>query len=149
MIRVQPEAFDVGLEYARLKQQRTDIGGYAIFVGTVRDMSDGKSVSAMALEHYPGMTEKALTEVEREARGRWPLQDSLVIHRYGNLQPGDDIVLVIAAAEHRSDAFAACNFLMDWLKTKAPFWKLESDETTTRWVEARDSDDAAAARWKN
>jgi molybdopterin synthase catalytic subunit len=148
MIRVQPQAFDVGLEYARLKQQRTDVGGYAIFVGTVRDLSGGKSVSEMELEHYPGMTEKALAEIESEALKRWPLQGSLIIHRHGKLQPGDDIVLVITAAEHRGDAFAACNFLMDWLKTKAPFWKLESDQSSSRWVDARDSDDAAAARWK-
>jgi molybdopterin synthase catalytic subunit len=149
MIRVQPQAFDVGLEYARLKQQRTDVGGYAIFVGTVRDLSGGKSVSEMELEHYPGMTEKALADIESEARKRWPLQDSLIIHRHGKLKPGDDIVLVITAAEHRGDAFAACNFLMDWLKTKAPFWKRESDQSTSRWVDAKESDDAAAARWKN
>ncbi len=149
MIRVQSEAFDVGLEYARLKQQRTDVGGYAIFVGTVRDLSGGKVVSEMELEHYPGMTEKALVEIESEARKRWSLQDSLIIHRHGKLKPGDDIVLVITAAEHRGDAFAACNFLMDWLKTKAPFWKLESDQSTSRWVDAKESDDAAAASWKN
>jgi molybdopterin synthase catalytic subunit len=149
MIRVQPQAFDVGLEYARLKQQRTDVGGYAIFVGTVRDLSGGKTVSGMELEHYPGMTEKALADIEIEARKRWPLLDSLIIHRHGQLKPGDDIVLVVTAAEHRGDAFAACNFLMDWLKTRAPFWKLESDQTTSRWVDAKESDDAAAARWKN
>ncbi len=149
MIRVQSEAFDVGHEYSRLKQQRTDIGGFAIFVGAVRDLSHGESVVAMELEHYPGMTEKALAEIEEEARTRWPLQDSVIVHRHGKLKPGDDIVLVITAAEHRADAFAACNFLMDWLKTRAPFWKLESDQTTSRWVEAKDSDDAAAARWEN
>ncbi len=148
MIRVQMEAFDVGLEFLTLKRQRTDIGGFAMFVGAVRDHTDGNSVSAMELERYPGMTEKALTDIEQEARVRWPLQDSLIIHRYGKLAPGDDIVLVITAAEHRDDAFAACNFLMDWLKTKAPFWKLESDQTRSRWVEAKASDDAAAARWK-
>jgi molybdopterin synthase catalytic subunit len=147
MIRVQTEAFDIGHEFSKLKQQRTDIGGFALFVGSVRDLSDGKPVSAMELEHYPGMTEKSLSDIEQDAHRRWPLQDCLIIHRFGKLAPGDDIVLVITAAEHRSDAFSACNFLMDWLKTKAPFWKLESDQTETRWVEAKASDVAATARW--
>jgi molybdopterin synthase catalytic subunit len=147
MIRVQTEAFDIGLEFSKLKQQRTDIGGFALFVGTVRNLSDGRPVTAMELEHYPGMTEKALSDIEQQARNRWHLQDSLIIHRHGKLSPGDDIVLVITAAEHRGDAFAACNFLMDWLKTKAPFWKLESDNTEKHWVEAKASDDTAAERW--
>jgi molybdopterin synthase catalytic subunit len=149
MIRVQPQPFDLGAEYAALKKARTDIGGYALFVGSVRDLSEGRNVSAMTLEHYPGMTEKALADIEQEARTRWPLDDVLIIHRYGTLQPGEDIVLVITAAAHREAAFSACQFLMDWLKTKAPFWKLEQGKSGDHWVEARQSDDDAAARWKS
>lgn len=147
MIKVQEQAFDVGAEYAALKGARTGVGGFALFVGSVRDISEGKDVSAMTLEHYPGMTEKALVEIETEARARWPLDDVLIIHRHGTLRPGDDIVLVITASAHRDAAFAACQFLMDWLKTKAPFWKLEASETGARWVDAKASDDAAASRW--
>jgi molybdopterin synthase catalytic subunit len=110
-------------------------------------MSEGQRIEGMTLEHYPGMTEKALAEIEAEALKRWPLDASLVIHRHGRLQPGDDIVLVIAASAHREAAFEACAFLMDWLKTKAPFWKLEESAGKSRWVEARDHDDAAARRW--
>jgi molybdopterin synthase catalytic subunit len=147
MIKIQMEAFDVGHEYHAIKSARTDVGGFALFVGTVRDVTDGLPVNAMELEHYPGMTQKALAEIEQEARSRWSLQDVLVVHRYGKLTPGDDIVLVITAAEHRGDAFAACQFLMDWLKTKAPFWKLETSGEATRWVESRTSDDEAAMKW--
>ena len=147
MIKVQSQPFDVGAEYAALKKARTDIGGFALFVGSVRDLSEGAAVQAITLEHYPGMTQKALAEIEAEARRRWPLDDVLVIHRYGRLMPGEDIVLVITASAHREAAFAACAFLMDWLKTKAPFWKLEEGTTGPRWVEAKKSDDAAAARW--
>ena len=147
MIRVQEQSFDVGAEYAALKGTRVDIGGYALFVGTVRDMSDGHDVAAMTLEYYPGMTEKALEAIEAEAQRRWQLSASLIIHRHGTLKPGEDIVLVITASAHRQDAFDACQFLMDWLKTKAPFWKLESGAGGTSWVEAKDSDDDAASRW--
>lgn len=147
MIKVQPEAFDVGLELARIKGRRKDIGGFALFVGSVREMSGGTDVSAMTLEHYPGMTERALAEIEAEARGRWPLQEVLIIHRHGRLEAGEDIVLVITASAHREAAFQACEFLMDWLKTKAPFWKLEEGKTGTRWVVARDSDEEATRRW--
>ena len=147
MIKVQPEAFDVGLELARIKGRRKDIGGFALFVGSVREMSGGTDVSAMTLEHYPGMTERALAEIEAEASGRWPLQEVLIIHRHGRLEAGEDIVLVITASAHREAAFQACKFLMDWLKTKAPFWKLEEGKTGTRWVEARDSDEEATRRW--
>jgi molybdopterin synthase catalytic subunit len=147
MIRVQTEPFDVGACLASLRGHRTDIGGVAMFIGTVRDLSDGKSVSAMTLEHYPGMTEKALASIEAEARARWPIDDSLIVHRYGTLQPGDDIVLVITLSAHREAAFAACQFLMDWLKTKAPFWKLEEGQGDARWVESKEADDAAAGRW--
>jgi molybdopterin synthase catalytic subunit len=147
MIKVQDAPFDVGQEYAKLKAGRTDIGAVAMFVGTVRDMSDGAAVSSMTLEHYPGMTEKALADIETEARSRWPIGDCLVIHRYGVLAAGEDIVLVITTSAHREAAFAACEFLMDWLKTKAPFWKLEEVGGETRWVDAKASDDKAADKW--
>jgi molybdopterin synthase catalytic subunit len=153
MIRVQREPFDVGRELAALKAGNTAIGATAVFVGSVRDHGDGRAVSAMTLEHYPGMTERALAEIEAEARRRWPLLESLIIHRYGRLELGEDIVLVITASSHRGDAFQACEFLMDWLKTRAPFWKLETaaagGDTVSAWVEARDSDDEAARRWAN
>ena len=148
MIIVQENAFDVGLEYARLKAGRTNIGATAMFVGSVRDQSDGQNVSAMTLEYYPGMTEKALAEIETQARARWVISDCLIIHRFGKLLPADDIVLVITCAEHREAAFQSCEFLMDWLKTKAPFWKLEEDGRHAHWVEAKWSDDDAAERWE-
>ncbi len=147
MIKVQQEAFDVGAEFAKLKGQRTDIGGTAIFVGSVRDISQDTDISSMTLEHYPGMTEKALSDIESEARARWPLDEVLIIHRYGTLNSGEDIVLVITCSAHREAAFKACEFLMDWLKTKAPFWKLETGASGTHWVEAKASDDLAAERW--
>ncbi len=147
MIKVQAEKFNVGNEYSAFKAARTDIGGFALFVGSVRDLSEGKDINAMTLEHYPGMTEAALAEIEQQARTRWPLKDVLVIHRYGRLLPGEDIVLVITASAHREAAFQACEFLMDWLKTKAPFWKLEEGSTGKRWVESKSTDDMAAERW--
>lgn len=147
MIIVQEQAFDVGQEFARLKANRTDIGATAMFVGSVRDLSDGQTVSTMTLEHYSGMTEKALAEIEAEARKRWLISDCLIIHRFGKLQPADDIVLVITCSAHREAAFEACQFLMDWLKTKAPFWKLEEDGGKVRWVQSKTSDDEAASRW--
>lgn len=147
MIKVQEEDFDVGQELAALTSGNTAIGGLAVFVGLVRDMAGGSEISAMTLEHYPAMTEKMLGEIEAEAKARWPLEASLVIHRYGRLEPGDQIVLVAAASAHRDAAFEACQFLMDWLKTKAPFWKLEETDQGAQWVEARASDDAAASRW--
>ncbi len=146
-IRVQQEDFDVGQELAALTSGNTAIGGLAVFVGLVRDMAGGSEISAMTLEHYPAMTEKMLGEIEAEAKARWPLEASLVIHRYGRLEPDDQIVMVAAASAHREAAFEACQFLMDWLKTKAPFWKLEETEQGAQWVEARASDDAAASRW--
>jgi molybdopterin synthase catalytic subunit len=148
MIRVQQEAFDAGAELQELKAGKTNIGGTVMFLGTVRDLSDGAEIRAMTLEHYPGMTEKALSEIDEEARRRWPLDASLIIHRYGRLEPGEDIVLVITASAHREAAFEACHFLIDWLKTKAPFWKLEESPEGENWVAAKDSDDAAAARWE-
>lgn len=146
-VRVQAEDFDVGQEMAKLSEGNHAIGGVAVFVGLVRDLAGGSEISAMTLEHYPAMTEKMLTEIEAEAKSRWPLEASLVIHRYGRLEPGDRIVMVAAASAHRQAAFEACEFLMDWLKTKAPFWKLEETEQGAQWVDARDSDDSAAARW--
>jgi len=147
LIRVQQEDFDVGRELAQLTEGNHAIGGVAVFVGLVRDMAGGSEISAMTLEHYPAMTEKMLAEIEAETKARWPLEASLVIHRYGRLEPGDRIVMVAAASAHRQAAFEACEFLMDWLKTKAPFWKLEETEEGAQWVDARDSDDVAAARW--
>lgn len=148
MIRVQQMPFDTGAELALLKAGKTDIGGTVVFLGTVRDLSDGAEVKSMTLEHYPGMTEKALQDIESEAQRRWPLDASLIIHRYGQLEPGEDIVLVITASAHREAAFEACHFLIDWLKTKAPFWKLEESPQGASWVAAKDSDDDAAARWE-
>jgi molybdopterin synthase catalytic subunit len=154
MIRVQRDDFDIGRELDALTVGRTDIGGLASFVGLVRDFvnpgagaADTAAIHGMTLEHYPGMTEKMLTEIEAEANRRWPLQASLVIHRYGALTPGARIVLVACAAAHREDALQACSFLIDWLKTKAPFWKLEDTDAGPRWVAAKDSDDDLAARW--
>jgi molybdopterin synthase catalytic subunit len=147
VIRVQREPFDAGAEIARLKSGKSGIGGTAVFVGTVREISGGKQLEGMTLEHYPGMTEAALRDIEQEARRRWPLVDSLIVHRHGDLRPGDDIVLVIACSAHRDAAFDACRFLIDWLKTKAPFWKLEHGAEGTRWVESASSDEQAAGRW--
>jgi molybdopterin synthase catalytic subunit len=148
MIKVQREDFDVGAELKALTDGRTDVGGLASFVGLVRDMASGAAVSTMTLEHYPGMTEKQLAAIEAEAQERWPLQASLIIHRYGRLEPGEQIVLVATASAHRQAALEACAFLIDWLKTQAPFWKLEDTEQGAQWVEARASDDEAAARWR-
>ena len=147
MIRVQREDFDVGAELAALTAGRTDVGGVASFIGLVRDMAGGAAIGAMTLEHYPAMTEKKLAEIEAEAQARWPLQASLIIHRYGRLEPGERIVLVATASPHRQAALESCAFLIDWLKTKAPFWKLEETAAGPQWVEARDSDDAATERW--
>jgi len=145
MIRVQAEDFDMGAEISRLTHGKTSIGGICAFAGLVRDF--GGENSAMTLEHYPGMTEKALGEIEAEARVRWPLEQTLIIHRYGRLEPGDNIVLVVAASAHRQAAFDACHFLIDWLKTKAPFWKQEETADGAHWVEAKSSDDTAADKW--
>jgi molybdopterin synthase catalytic subunit len=147
MIRVQREDFDVGAELEGLSRGNHRVGGLASFVGLVRDMAGGEQIAAMTLEHYPGMTEKKLAEIEEEARRRWPLEASLIIHRYGRLEPGDRIVLVATASPHREAALESCHFLIDWLKTKAPFWKLEETPRGGEWVSARDADDAAARRW--
>ena len=146
MIRVQQEDFDVGAEIAGLTAGRTDIGAIVTFTGTVRDQAG--AVDEMTLEHYPGMTERELARIEAEANARWPLQASLIVHRYGTLKPGDNIVLVVTASEHRDAAFDAARFLMDYLKTSAPFWKRESGPGGRSWVEASTSDDTARVRWK-
>jgi molybdopterin synthase catalytic subunit len=147
-VRVQREDFDVGAEMAALTRGNTRIGGVTSFVGLVRDMGGGAGAGAMTLEHYPGMTEKMLAAIDDEANARWPLEASLIVHRYGRLEPGDQIVLVLVASPHRAAAFDACHFLIDWLKTKAPFWKLEETGAgDARWVKALESDDAAAERW--
>jgi molybdopterin synthase catalytic subunit len=149
LVRVQAEPFDPAAELAAFARGRTDVGGIATFLGLVRDEHGGERVAAMTLEHYPGMTERKLAEIEHEARARWPdLQDTLVIHRHGRMLPGEPIVLVATASAHRQAALDACAFLIDWLKTKAPFWKLEETGGDERWVEARASDDQAAARWE-
>ncbi|HYN00268.1 MAG TPA: molybdenum cofactor biosynthesis protein MoaE [Aestuariivirgaceae bacterium] len=149
MIRVQREALDATAELKGFRQGGAGAGSTVMFLGTVREMTEDGAIEAMTLEHYPGMTERALKEIEAEAHKRWPLLGSLIIHRYGKLLPGEDIVLAITQSAHRAQAFEACAFLVDYLKTSAPFWKLEETSGRTRWVEARDSDDAAAARWKN
>ena len=148
MIRVQREDFDIGAELEALTRGKTGIGGVTSFVGLVRDIAGESRIGAMTLEHYPGMTERQLAEIAAEAERRWPLEALLIIHRYGRLEPGDRIVLVAAASAHRQAAFDACQFLIDWLKTKAPFWKLEETPEGARWVEAQASDDTAASRWK-
>jgi molybdopterin synthase catalytic subunit len=147
MIRVQAELFDPAAELAGFTRGRTDVGGVASFIGLVRDEHGGEPVAAMTLEHYPGMTERQLAAIEAEARERWPLLEVLVIHRYGRMLPGEPIVLVATASAHRAAALEACAFLIDWLKTRAPFWKLEESGQGERWVEARASDEAAARRW--
>jgi molybdopterin synthase catalytic subunit len=151
MIRVQRADFDIGAELDRLSKGNPRIGGLASFVGLVRDFNlpggGSDRVSALTLEHYPGMTEKKLAEIEAEANRRWPLDASLIIHRYGRLEPGDRIVLVATASPHREAALAACHFLIDWLKTDAPFWKSEETTGGERWVAARTEDDEATQRW--
>ena len=146
-VRIQTEDFDVGAEIARMRTSTPRVGAVATFVGVVRDLNEGESVAGMTLEHYPGMTERSIEAIVAEARQRWEIIDALVIHRVGELHPTDPIVLVVVTSAHRGEAFAACEFLMDYLKTRAPFWKKERIASGSRWVEARASDDAAAARW--
>lgn len=150
-VSVQRETFDVAAEIAKLTALSHDVGAVASFIGLVRDRhagADGKaSITAMTLEHYPGMTERALEEIVVAAEKRWDLLAVRVIHRYGRLVPGDAIVLVLVASAHRGEAFAACEFIMDFLKTRAPFWKKEDTAEGGRWVDARDEDETAAARW--
>jgi molybdopterin synthase catalytic subunit len=147
-VRVQQHDFDVGAEIAALRAGDARVGAVATFVGTVRDVNDGSGVSTLTLEHYPGMTERALEDIVAQARSRWDVLECLVVHRVGELRPLDQIVLVVVTSAHRGEAFAACEFVMDYLKTKAPFWKKESTPRGERWVEARASDDDAASRWE-
>jgi len=146
-VRVQTGDFDIGAEIAAMRRGNPKVGAVASFIGVVRDLNEGDRVAEMTLEHYPGMTEKALEKMVAEARSRWDIYDALVIHRVGTLKPGDQIVLVVVTGAHRGEAFQACEFLMDYLKTRAPFWKKEQTPAGMRWVEARESDDAAAERW--
>lgn len=147
-VRVQQQDFDVGAEVAAMRAGNPRIGAIASFIGTVRDLNEGAGIAAMTLEHYPGMTERALEEIRAKALERWNIFDALIVHRHGELCPGDQIVLVIVTSSHRGEAFAACEFIMDYLKTEAPFWKKERTPHGEHWVEARESDDEAAARWR-
>jgi molybdopterin synthase catalytic subunit len=147
-VRVQQADFDLHAELTALRAGDARVGALASFVGLVRDVSHGTGVSEMTLEHYPGMTEKALEAIVAEAQKRWDIYATLVIHRVGPLKPCDQIVLVAVTSAHRGEAFAACEFIMDYLKTRAPFWKREVTAEGARWVDARDSDDSAAARWQ-
>jgi len=149
VIRIQREDFDIGAEIEALTGGEREIGAVASFVGITRaDAGEGPPITAMTLEHYPAMTEKQLAEIEAEACRRWELTASLIVHRYGRLEPGDRIVLVVTAASHRRAALDACAFLIDWLKTRAPFWKREETDAGGRWVAARAADDRAAERWQ-
>ncbi len=148
-VRIQTEDFDVSREIAALRAGNARVGAVASFVGVVRDLNDGDKVSRMTLEHYPGMTEKSIEGIITQARARWHgVLDALVIHRVGELNPLDQIVLVVVTSEHRGEAFAACEFIMDYLKTQAPFWKKEQTPNGARWVDARVTDDIAAERWR-
>ena len=149
MIRVQMADFDVGVEIRALCAGRDDVGAVVTFTGHVRREAGEAAILALTLEHYPGMTEKELSRIEAEALERWPLQASLIVHRYGRLEPGDSIVLVVTASKHRQAAFEAAQFLMDYLKTNAPFWKKEELADAERWVSSRSLDDKAAERWKS
>ena len=147
-VRIQREAFDAGAEIDRLRRRSSRIGAIASFVGVVRDNNDDADVQAMVLEHYPGMTERSIEAIVDEAMARWSLIDASVVHRVGRLKPCDPIVLVVTAGAHRRSAFQACEFIMDYLKTRAPFWKKESGRRGERWVAARSSDERAARRWR-
>ena len=146
-IRIQQADFDLTTEITNLRKGDLQVGAITSFVGTVRDMNEGSAVNAMTLEHYPGMTEKALEDIVSEAKARWDIRDALVIHRIGPLMPADQIVLVAVTSAHRGESFLACEFIMDYLKTAAPFWKKEETPTGSKWVDARVTDDAAMARW--
>jgi len=147
-VRVQTQDFDAGAEIAALRASDPKVGAVASFVGVCRDANEGDEVKKMTLEHYPGMTEKALETIVGEAKDRWDVMEVLIVHRIGELQPTDQIVLVVVTGAHRREAFAACEFIMDYLKTRAPFWKKEETPCGSRWVEARETDDEAAGRWE-
>jgi molybdopterin synthase catalytic subunit len=146
-IRIQTEDFDLSTEVAKLRAADRKVGAVCSFIGTVRDMNDGAQVAEMELEHYPGMTEKALEDIVAQAKTRWNVYDALVIHRVGPLKPLDQIVLVAVTSAHRGESFAACEFIMDYLKTQAPFWKKEQTPDGARWVDARSTDDKALEKW--
>src|SRR5450830_994406 len=147
-VRVQREDFDIGAEIAAFRRADPGIGAIASFIGLVRDVNDSEAIAGMTLEHYPGMTEKALAGIVAEAKHRWDIVDALVIHRVGELKPLDQIVLVVVTGAHRGAAFAACEYIMDYLKTQAPFWKKEQTPDGARWVDARESDTQARAKWQ-
>jgi len=147
IVRVQTEDFDSGLEINQLRNARKDTGAIVSFIGQVRDLNDGDTVSQLTLEHYPGMTEKALESIVNQAQSRWDFFDALIIHRVGSLKPTDQIVLVAVSGAHRGEAFKACEFIMDFLKTEAPFWKKEVTQSGERWLDAKHSDDVARERW--
>jgi len=146
-VRIQEHDFDLSYEVARLREGDGQVGAVAVFIGTVRDLNEGSAVKQMTLEHYPGMTEAALEEIIEQAKSRWDLRNALIIHRIGSLKPQDQIVLVAVTSAHRGEAFSACEFMMDYLKTQAPFWKKEDTPDGARWVDARVSDDQALERW--
>jgi molybdopterin synthase catalytic subunit len=146
-VRIQNADFDVGAEIAKLREGNPKVGAVTSFVGIVRDLNEGDAVATLTLEHYPGMTEKSLEKIVAQAKQRWDIYDVLVVHRVGALEPLDQIVLVVVTSAHRGESFKACEFLMDYLKTRAPFWKKEVTPEGARWVDARASDDAAADRW--
>ena len=145
---MQQEDFDVGAEIAQLRAADPRVGAVASFIGVVRDVNEGATVGSITLEHYPGMTERSLAAIVERAKARWSLFDVLIVHRVGTLAPTDQIVLVVTTSSHRGDAFAACEFVMDYLKTEAPFWKKEITGDGARWVDARESDAMARGRWK-
>ena len=147
-VRIQTADFDVSAEITALRQGNPKVGAVASFVGVVRDVNEGDAVGEMTLEHYPGMTERAIEEIITQAKGRWDFFDALVVHRVGTLKPAEQIVLVVVTGAHRGESFAACEFIMDYLKTRAPFWKKEQVGKGARWVEAREADDIAAERWR-
>ena len=147
-VRIQTKDFDAGAEMAALRRDNPKIGAVASFIGLCRDTNEGDVVTKMTLEHYPGMTERALEKIVAEAKARWDVMEVLVVHRVGEMKPADQIVLVVVTGAHRGEAFAACGFIMDYLKTRAPFWKKEETPQGARWVEARASDDEAAQRWE-
>jgi len=148
-VRIQTQDFDAGAEIAALRRNNPRIGAVASFIGVCRDANDGDAVIKMTLEHYPGMTEKALEGIAAEAKRRWDVMDALIVHRVGELMPTDQIVLVVVTGAHRGEAFSACEFIMDYLKTCAPFWKKEETPRGARWVDARASDDEASERWNS
>jgi len=147
-VRIQTADFDLSAEIAALRSGDLEVGAIVSFVGTVRDMNEGSQVNSMELEHYAGMTEKALADIIVEAKSRWSIHEALVIHRIGKMLPGEQIVLVAVTGQHRGEAFAACEFIMDYLKTAAPFWKKEATPTGEHWVDARSTDDEAMERWR-